>query len=52
MVMRLRELRVHRRLARLAQQLLQQQRLKPKPEAEIQVPIILVPPAPYQPPQQ
>jgi hypothetical protein len=38
---RLRELRVHRRLARLARQLLQ-----PKPEAEIQVPVILVPPAP------
>ena len=38
---RLRELRVHRRLARLARQALQ-----PEPEAEIQVPVILVPPVP------
>jgi hypothetical protein len=48
----LRELRVHRRLARLAQQQLRQQRLKPKPEPEIQVPVILVPPVPYQSPPQ
>ncbi len=50
MAVRLRELRVHRRLARLARQLLEPP--KPKPEAEIQVPVILVPPVPYQPPRQ
>jgi hypothetical protein len=52
MTKRLRELRLHRRLARLAQQLLRQQRVKLQPEPEIQVPVILVPPVPYRPPQQ
>ncbi len=41
MARRMRELRMHRRLARLARQLLQ-----PVPDAKIQVPVILVPPAP------
>jgi len=52
MTTRLREFRLHRRLARLAQQQLRQQRVKLQPEPEIQVPVILVPPVPYRPPEQ
>ncbi|MGQ0486164.1 MAG: AsmA family protein [Hyphomicrobiales bacterium] len=50
MAMRVRELRLHRRLARLAQQQFRQQRAKEEPEAG--VPLILVPPVPYKPPER